>query len=107
MKLQHCKTCINFENGCCYSNRLTKPVNVKQIKVCPCFMLIDGKYKFQKVKDILKTDIQYIKQLLEGKADISIENKDLFKEQLQLLIQEEIENTTNYLKELQTISELK
>ena len=100
---EHCKTCINFNNGYCQPQWWSKPLKIEQIKVCPCFIMAEGKYKFQKVRNIIKKDTQYIKDLLEDKADISIRNKELFKEQLELLVQEEIENTQKYLKELQEI----
>ena len=105
MKLKYCKQCINYDkdSNCCVPTILSKPTNIKEIKLCPCDRLFEGKYKFQRIRDIIKIDPHYIKQLLDGEIEFPVRDKQMFKDYLQALVQQELHWTHKYLEELQEL----
>ena len=103
MDLKYCELCINFnkENYCCEPNWWTS-LNMNKLFVCPCLVLGKGKYKFKHIREVLKTNPKYVKLLLQNKAEIKLDEEqlDFLKQQIPLLIQEEILKTKTYLTTL-------
>lgn len=107
MKLQEvCKTCMFFTGRCCQVNMYEDPTPVESIKICPQFILPDGKYALQHIRSVIRKDPTYIKDLIAGNIDFDvsiIRDITVFKEQLQILVQDEIEKATTYLATLKEL----
>ena len=103
MNTKYCNDCIDYNksNNCCEPNWWTS-LNINKLFVCPCLVLNKGKYQFKHVREILKIDPEYIKLLLQNKTEINLEREqlDFLKQQIPILLQEEIQKTEKYLTTL-------
>ena len=105
MDLKYYEPWINFNKENYSSETNWTSLNLNKLLVCPCLVLGKGKYKFKHIREVLKTDPKYVKLLLQNKADIKLDEEqlDFLKQQIPLLIQEEILKTETYLTTLKEV----